>query len=162
MQKAVAVVTLVFFAALAFVLVVGGWTVIFPGESSATDPKVPPSCTSVPCEMPTSPEIPEPPVLTTDTAAFSQQVAAYEHQTLAYAQRVAAYDKYLAAWAEQRAKGPDRQARYQSVVKDALLPILNPLVAAFIAYAFVKGTTNIVRNMMAARNPDAPLKELDF
>jgi hypothetical protein len=47
-------------------------------------------------------------------------------------------------------------------VKDALLPILNPLVVAFIAYAFVKGTTNVVQNVMAARQPNATMRSLDL
>jgi hypothetical protein len=156
MQKVVAMVTLVFFAAVALVLVIGGWSVIFPGDASTTTSA---ACTPIPCEMPVAPEAPAPPTPTTDTAAFSQQVSAYQHQVTAYKERVTAYDKFLSTWASQRAKGPDRQVRYQAVVKDALLPILNPLVAAFIAYAFVKGTTNAIQNIMAARNTNAQLKD---
>ena len=154
MQRVVAIVTLIFFVAVGAVLVAGAWVVVFPAADSATSAPCP-----EPCNVPKAPDIPAPPTVTTDTAAFSQQVTAYQHQAGAYKERVAAYEKYLAAWKEQRAKGPDRQARFQAILKDALLPILNPLVAAFIAYAFVKGTANVVQNVMAARTPTAPLQE---
>lgn len=154
-QKVVAVVTIIFFIALALVLVIGGWTVIFPGSTPATDT----SC--VPCKIPDAPRAPDAPT-TTDTAAYTQQTTAYQHRVTAYQHQVTAYEKYLAAWSAKQSKESDRQTRYQAVVKDALLPVLNPLVLAFIAYAFVKGTTNVVQNVLAARKPEAPLKTLDM
>jgi hypothetical protein len=111
--------------------------------------------------MPAAPEIPPSPLLT-DTAFTPQQVSIYQHQVTAYEKRVAAYEKYLQTWSSQREKGPSRLTRYQAVVKDALLPILGPLVTAFIAYAFAKSAANIARNMVAARRSDGELKELDL
>jgi hypothetical protein len=73
MQKVVAVVTITFFVTLAFVVVVGGWSVIFPGSDPSSTTA---ACTPAPCEMPTAPEPPAPPVMSTDTAAFSQQISA--------------------------------------------------------------------------------------
>jgi len=171
MQKVVAVVTLIFFAAVAILLVAGGWSVLFP-EPKSTNPSgdATAACDApVPCEMPTAPEMPTPPTLATDTASavqqvpmYQHQVTAYQHQVAAYKERVVAYDKYLAAWAAGRTEGPGPLDRYRAVVKDALLPLLNPLVAAFIAYAFVKGTANVVQNIMAARKPEAPLRNLEL
>jgi hypothetical protein len=156
MKDTVAVLTLAVFAVLALVLAVGSLAVIFDDAGqrqtgAATTTATTATCADpTPCQMPAPPEIPPAPMLT-DTAFTSQQVSIYQHQVTAYDKRVAAYEKYLETWSSQRAKGPDRLARYQAVVKDALLPILSPLVAAFIAFAFAKGTANIVRNVLAAR-----------
>jgi hypothetical protein len=161
MKNAVAILTMAVFGLLALVLAIGGLGVIFddgdepnPGASKTACPE------PIPCQMPAAPEIPPVPTLT-ETAFAPQQVTIYEHQVTAYEKRVAAYEKYLQEWSSQRGKGPNRLTRYQAVVKDALSPILTPLVTAFIAYAFAKGTANVVRNLLAARQR-ADLTELEL
>lgn len=151
LQKIVAGVTLLFFAAIALVVLIGSFEVLFTAPPSTTTAEVPPP-----------PDLPPLPVLSTDTAAAAQQVSLYQHETTAYTQRVAAWDEYLKERAARDPRYPDRMARYQAVVKDALVPLLTPIVAAFLAYAFVKGATNIVQNIMAARTPAAPLKDLQL
>src|SRR5205085_6681505 len=153
-QNAVAAAVLLLFVAIATVLIVGAWSVLFPDVSSRNEPPKEPvalkACGGeVPCVMPLPPEIPALPP-PTDAAVLP----AYQYQVSAYKDRVVAYDKYLVAW-NARVNGPDRQARYQAVVKDALVPILNPIVLAFIAFSFVKGTTNVAHYVMAARNQKA-------
>ena len=148
MEKHVGIAILVFFGAMAVVLVGGGVWVIFGGNEPVR-----------PTAVPAAPEIPNPPQLGTDPAAAGQQVSEYQYQTSAYAARVTAYDKYLTVWSSQTSRSAERVAQYEAVVK-ALSPFLTPLVSAFVAYAFAKATANIVRNVVGGRHPDANLQDL--
>ena len=149
LPKIVAGTTLVFFGLIAIVLLAGSYLVLFTAPVAVK-----------PEEVPVPPEIPALGTLATDTAAAAQQIAAYQQQAAAYNDRLAAWDEYMKEWAAQRPKNPDRIAVYQAVVKDALLPLLTPIVAAFLGYAFVKGATNIVQNVMATKMPNEQLKDL--
>lgn len=85
--------------------------------------------------------------------AYTQVVAAYTQVTNAYSQQAGAFGKQIDAYKAYLAVTgvPRRQAVYELVVKGTLMTLLNTILAAFLAFAFVKAGANVLNNAIRAK-----------
>jgi hypothetical protein len=88
---------------------------------------------------------PPPPIPPTTVSEASNQM---------YAQQVVAYQQYVAAYAAYCEKVTN--GRYDAVVTKTLTPLLEKLIIAFLAYAFVVTAATTVDNAVRMRNNEPP------
>lgn len=87
--------------------------------------------------------------------SYTQQVAAFNQHVSAYTQQLTAYKVY----AEQSAKaGP--LGTYDAIVNKTIQPLISTVLAALLAFAFVRGSLGVVDNYnrMKKNQPPEPLR----
>jgi hypothetical protein len=106
-----------------------------------------------PVEMPRPPTIPEPPKL--DPALKTDQVTAYDKYVTAQLNR---YDKELNVYKERLGAGGTYESRndlisvYKVVVNDVLEGFIEKMIAALLAFAFVKVALDLVAEWRVRRS----------